>query len=460
MIDFSSAYSCKFAGCPNRLSRAIVLATLTKAMTMNFRLERIIPSFALFLAVGCGARSPLDVLDNESAASTGGIGGDLGEGGTSGPFGGGGRPGSGGAAGSPTKGGSPTAGGYYYSSGGYSYYSSGGYYYSSSGGSYYSSSGGYYYNSGGSYYYSSGGYARGGSLIMGGSSIMGGRIATGGSNSGGSGGHGGTPIYGGTQSSGGIPNAGGSAGGSAGSIRVDGGFGGGGGSSIKPDAYVFPDGVGSIPETGSIIKLDGALGTDTSTCQGLASNEELIDDLNDGDRFIPMVNGRVGAWTDGHDASPSGKMYPDPNTGFVPTDTGDVCRKFAAYVAGTGYVITGAEFWFGLGSPYNASKYTGISFWAKIDAGTSPGIRVDFPDKDTDPDGNICQAGTCWDHYGYRLTLTPTWTKYTVSFSQLTQDGWGHLGTAFDPSTLYQIEFAIPVNATFGFWIDDVAFTM
>jgi hypothetical protein len=431
-----------------------VLATLTKAMTMNLRLERIIPSFALFLAVGCGARSPLDVLDNESAASTGGIGGNLGEGGTSGPFGDGGRPGSGSAAGSPTKGGSPTAGGYYYSSGGQRY-GSGGYYYSSSGGYYYNSGGSYYYSSGG-YYYNSGGYA------MGGSSIMGGRIATGGSNSGGSGGHGGTPSYGGTQSSGGIPNAGGSAGGAAGSFRVDGGFGGGGGSSVRPDAYVFPDGVGSIPETGSIIKLDGALGTDASTCQGLASNEELIDDLNDGDRFIPMVNGRVGAWTDYHDASPSGKMYPDPNTGFVPTDTGDVCRKFAAYVAGTGYVLTGSGFWFGLGSPYDASKYTGISFWAKIDAGTSPGIRVAFPDKDTQPDGNICPPGTCYNHYGYLINpLTTTWTKYTVSFSKLTQEqGWGHLGTAFDPATIYQVSFEIPVNATFGIWIDDVAFTM
>jgi len=418
---------------------------------MNLRLQKLIPTFVLFLAMGCGARSPLDTLDDTSAAATGGIGGNLGRGGGAGTFG---------LGGATAKGGAVSAGGYYYSSsGGYYYYSSsGGYYYNSTGGYYYNSSGGYYYSSSGGYYYnSSGGSARGGS------SIMGGGIMTGGSNSGGSGGHGGTPIYGGTPSAGGIPNAGGSAGGAGGSFRVDGGFGGGGGSS-KVDAYVSqdlrPDGVVGSNETGGTIKLDGSVMTDGNTCQGLASNEELIDDLNDGDRFIPMVNGRVGAWTDGHDASPSGKMYPDPNTGFVPTDTGDVCRKFAAYVAGTGYVITGAEFWFGLGSPYNASKYTGISFWAKIDAGTSPGIRVDFPDKDTDPDGNICQAGTCWDHYGYRLTLTPTWTKYTVSFSQLTQDGWGHLGTAFDPSTLYQIEFAIPVNATFGFWIDDIAFTM
>jgi hypothetical protein len=422
-------------------------------MTMNFRLKELVPTFTLLLAMGCGARSPLDTLGDQSVSSEGGILG--------GNFGGGGHAGTFGAGGALAKGGAVSAGGYYYNSGGYAY---GGYYYdtTTSGGYYYNSggyrysSGGYYYSSGG-YYYSSGGYYY--SSGAGGSTAVGGRSGTGGSNSGGSGGRGGT------MSAGGIVNFGGSMGGSAGSVRVDGGFGGGGGS-VKVDAYVsqdlLPDVVLGRPETGGTFKLDGSVTTDGNICQGLASNEELIDDLNDGDRFIPLVNGRVGAWTDYHDASPSGKMFPDPSTGFVPTDTGDVCRKFAAYVAGTGYVLTGAGFWFGLGSPYDASKYTGISFWAKIDAGTSPGIRVAFPDKDTQPDGNICPPGTCYNHYGYLINpLTTTWTKYTVSFSKLTQgQGWGHLGTAFDPATIYQVAFEIPVNATFGIWIDDVAFTM
>jgi hypothetical protein len=265
--------------------------------------------------------------------------------------------------------------------------------------------------------------------------------------------------------SGGIMSAGGSVGGAGGAIGRDGGPGGDGGP-IPVDGHnlldLRNDSAGAGTEAG---KLDSQFGTDTSTCSGLASNEELIDDLNDGDRFIPSVGGRVGAWSDSHDSSPSSKMYPDPLSGFAPTDTGDVCRKFAAYVAGTGYVIWGADFWFGLGAPYNASKYSGISFWAKVDAGTSPVVRVAFPDKDTQPDANICQAnatGTlaCYDHYGYRISLTTTWTKYTVPFSLLKQEGWGHAGTAFDATSLYEVLFQIPVNATFGVWIDDVAFTM
>ncbi len=186
--------------------------------------------------------------------------------------------------------------------------------------------------------------------------------------------------------------------------------------------------------------------------------------MNDGDRFIPQVNGRAGAWTDSDDATPGSTMFPDPVGPFTMTDTGDACRKYAAYVHGGPFVVWGADFWFGLGSPYDASTYTGISFWAKIDNGSSSGLRVTFPDKDTQPDGGLCQTNVtgptqCYDHYGKRITLTTTWTKYLVAFSSLSQDGWGRPGAGFDPTTIYQVLFQIPVDAKFGIWIDDVAFT-
>jgi hypothetical protein len=281
---------------------------------------------------------------------------------------------------------------------------------------------------------------------------------TGGTIVGGRGGTGGTGGDGGAMMmSGGRMNTGGSAGGAAGAIFRDGGIGGvvgrdGGNMDVRP----------IVSEAGDIRPVI----TDATGCQGLASNEELIDDLNDGDRFIPSINGRAGAWFDSHDSSPNGKMFPDPTSGFVPSDTGDACRKFAAYTYGSGYVLWGSNLWVSLGAPYNASNYKGISFWAKIDAGTSAVVRVAFPDKDTQPDGNICQTNVssgptaCFDHYGYRETLTSTWTKYTISFAQIAQENWGHAGTAFDPSSLYEILFQIQASANFGLWIDDIAFTM
>jgi hypothetical protein len=187
----------------------------------------------------------------------------------------------------------------------------------------------------------------------------------------------------------------------------------------------------------------------------------MIDDMNDGDRFIPQVHGRAGAWDDADDGTPGSTMFPDPNKPFTMTDTGDVCRKYAAYVYGGPFVDGPPSFWFGIGGPYDASAFDGISFWAKIDSGTSTGLRVDFPDKDTMPDGALCSetdsSNLCWNHYGKRLNLTTTWTKYSVDFSSLTQDGWGRKGTSFDRSTIYRVEFQLPENAKFGVWIDDVS---
>ncbi len=219
-------------------------------------------------------------------------------------------------------------------------------------------------------------------------------------------------------------------------------------------------GDGGAPGSGGVGGSGGAGGT--STCPALASDEELIDDLNDGDRYIMPVSGRVGAWKDAHDDSPNAKMFPDPATGFVPSQTGDSCRKYAAYVSGGGYVDWGASFGFGLGAPYDASKYMGISFWARIDQGTSQVLRVAFPDKDTDVNGALCQGNTgpngCYDYHGQRITLTSTWTKYTVSFASLTQEPWGRQAP-FDPATLYEVQFQIPSGAAaFGYWVDDIAF--
>jgi Carbohydrate binding domain (family 11). len=193
----------------------------------------------------------------------------------------------------------------------------------------------------------------------------------------------------------------------------------------------------------------------------LALNEEMIDDMNDGDRLIPQVNGRAGAWKDQGDATSSSTMFPDPAGLFTMTNTGDACRKYAAYVYGGPFVDGTPEFYFGIGGPYDASKYDGISFWGKIDSGSSSAVRVAFPDKDTQLEGGLCQmsvaGNTCWDHYAKKIDLTTTWTKWQISFNELAQYGWGRAGAGFDRSTIYEVQFQLPVNAKFGVWVDDVA---
>jgi hypothetical protein len=202
----------------------------------------------------------------------------------------------------------------------------------------------------------------------------------------------------------------------------------------------------------------------SSSCPSPGSYEDPIDDMNDGNRYIPTTNGRAGSWNVSHDASPDGTMFPATSSVFAMTDTGDPCRKKAVYTYGSWFVEWGANVWVSLGSPYNASKYRGITFWAKIDSGTSPTLRVALPDRDTQPAGALCDATVssgptaCFDHYGKQLYLTTEWTKYTVLFSELSQGHWGRQGTAFDPTTVFEILFQISKDATFGLWIDDLSF--
>ncbi|MGA7741288.1 MAG: hypothetical protein WBP56_15535 [Polyangia bacterium] len=302
----------------------------------------------------------------------------------------------------------------------------------------------------------------GGTVPFGGTTDGGGGEPTGGTVP-----HGGSIVIGGSSGSGGtVPYGGSSILGSSGGNGVS--FGGTGGTIpyCTPGVLVpVCIGTGTAPSGGSGGTGGSAIGSSGGSCPGLDPlHEELIDNMNDGSRYIPQINGRAGAWSDSDDSTPGSSMFPDPAGPFTMTWTGDPCRQYAAYVYGGPFVDWGADFWFGLGSPYNASAYTGIDFWAKIDAGTTSVLRVAFPDKDTDPDGGLCQTNVtgptqCYDHYGARITLTTTWTKYTVPFSSLSQDGWGRPGLAFDPSTLYEVLFQIPVDARFGVWIDDVAFT-
>lgn len=368
-------------------------------------------------------------------------------------------------------GGSPATGGAYYASGGYR--ASGGYWMGTggkaSGGAMPTGgrtmTGGTKSTGGSTYTKVTGGSTSGGAMPTGGSPIVGGYRPTGGS----------TPI-GGARPTGGTPGTG------LGGTSAIAGFGGIGGRTPVGGttatggltAVGGASAMGGNTVTGGTTATGGSSATGglsstggTSACPDyLLANEELIDDMDDGTAVIPTMNGRRGAWSDSLIDSSGATMVPDPSKPFFVTDTKDVCRKYAVYVYGQTSVDSGAgaNFGFSLGSPYDASLYTGLSFWAKIDEGTDGPLRVDLPDGDTDPRGAMCStnlsdtANLCWSHFGYRLVLTATWTQYTIPFSKLSQDPWGYQASKFDPSRLYSVTFAIGDTDTFGIWIDEVAF--
>lgn len=195
---------------------------------------------------------------------------------------------------------------------------------------------------------------------------------------------------------------------------------------------------------------------------------DLITDLESGPTF--SSGGRSGSWYVYNDKTAAGMQTPTVGTDFKP-DAVMPARSgstFAAHTSGSGFTVWGAGMGFDVNNPggtakkvYDASAYSGITFWAKGTA--SKAVRMNIPTKDTSPEGNLCNmtdAGdsVCNDHFGTTLTLTADWTQQTVDFANdLAQSHFGPPAD-FKPSEIYGVQFQVGPGATFDFWIDDVAF--
>jgi len=108
---------------------------------------------------------------------------------------------------------------------------------------------------------------------------------------------------------------------------------------------------------------------------------------------------------------------------------------------------------------YDASRYAGVTFFARRSPGTSARVRVHFPDWNTDPDGAICRE--CFNDFGADITVTEQWTQYTLRFESLEQlPGWGSPRPQHvDSSRLFGIQFrVVDRDVPFDVWIDDLAF--
>ncbi|MFL5305294.1 MAG: hypothetical protein ACJ8F1_08775 [Polyangia bacterium] len=191
----------------------------------------------------------------------------------------------------------------------------------------------------------------------------------------------------------------------------------------------------------------------------------VVDDFEDGNNQLRLLDGRTGALYTYKDTVGS-TITPAAGATFTPTAPGDVTPAFAAHVTGT--LANTTTVWAGFGmdflSPkalYNGAKYTGISFYAKKGSSSATGaVRVKVPDRNTDPVGGVCTS--CSNDFGSDLTLTTTWTKFTIPFSSMTQQaGWGAPRPAnVDRTGIVAIQFQVTAQAAaYDIWVDDVTFT-
>ncbi|HEV8550491.1 MAG TPA: leucine-rich repeat domain-containing protein [Polyangiaceae bacterium] len=202
----------------------------------------------------------------------------------------------------------------------------------------------------------------------------------------------------------------------------------------------------------------------------------VIDDMEDGSGYVCEGSGRVGAWYAFNDGK--GTQWPAPTTPGVPIEVSllDVPRgqsehaihtygrDFGSWGAGVGVDLAFDGTTYGL---YDASAYSGITFWVRGDsqilrggdqgsalsvASALPTISFRVSDRDST---YVDWGGTSMSKiYGPHVGIFPeeTWTQYFVPFQNLRGQS-----DRFDPSVLTNLQW-LTRESPFDFWVDDVEF--
>jgi hypothetical protein len=203
-------------------------------------------------------------------------------------------------------------------------------------------------------------------------------------------------------------------------------------------------------------------------CPGFAvpAVDGLIDDFEDGNNQVMTMGERDGYWWVSKDAL--GTSVTAPEEGFKPADGGAAGSAMAAHVVG--HVVAkgdqawgveiGGNFMGATGGLYDASRYAGISFKAKVgNPKSTRSLRVNVPDVNTHQDAGVCKA--CWNHFRKDFNLSGEWKEYRMMFTELEQrPGWGDPRPAhLTPSQTISVTFALGgVDSDFDIWIDDIQF--
>lgn len=193
--------------------------------------------------------------------------------------------------------------------------------------------------------------------------------------------------------------------------------------------------------------------------------EGQIEDFEDNNNQINLAGERGGYWYTYSDKEGS-TIWPiegDKGGTFTLVEGGNN-SKYAATMKGR---LAGASVVYaamGLNfqdpkEPYDASKYLGITFFAKRSSGSTSKLIIKLPDGNTDPDGQVCSA--CYNDYGYTITVSEQWQRYVLPFRDMRQEPfWGSPRKPhIDPSKLFAIHWeAKTPGAEFEFTVDDIAF--
>jgi hypothetical protein len=185
-----------------------------------------------------------------------------------------------------------------------------------------------------------------------------------------------------------------------------------------------------------------------------------IDDFEDRNSDTLAVDNRGGGWYDYDDDTSAAVQVVEwiEAEGASPGSTAVLHVQSAGFpeYSGVGFGLrwteTGAEHCY-----YDASYYDGIAFWVKGNASIrlalqNPAVRP------VDMGGTCPLDAACYDSHGYQFVATDEWTGFRISFSSLTQAGWGTPVGAFKPQELFTAEFQFTGGSAYEVWFDDISF--
>ena len=248
---------------------------------------------------------------------------------------------------------------------------------------------------------------------------------------------------------------------------------GGAGDSVNPEVEMLAGGTAGASGAGADVSQTHAMagggasaaGDSQATASGggatgivaAPSCGNSIDDMEDGDLWICNGSGRIGRWylyrgiseqqdgPPGIPANPARLDVPRGESRWAMRASWDEPENGA--LLGVDLAFDGTSY--GL---YDASAFSGIRFWAKIDAGAAPsrlsiGVNISTASNTwTGYGGTVPQARNAYGDVPEYVELSRDWQLFEVS-----------LARAFELDKLVNIQFR-RVDENSDFWIDDLEF--
>jgi endoglucanase len=209
----------------------------------------------------------------------------------------------------------------------------------------------------------------------------------------------------------------------------------------------------------------GGTGSDVKSCPlgAKVAEDGLVDDFEDANTQLTVEGGRDGYWWPKVDNAGS-TLEPTPfgTSEGAKDGSENAMRVHGKTASGDPTQAWGAGFGVNLRDQtaiYDASRYAGIRFKAKVAKGTSTSVRFNVGDINTHPSGNMCTTA-CWNHFGRDMILTTEWKEYKIMFNEMRQQpDWGSpRPLSLTPSKLVEIDWQIGPGRDYDVWVDDIAF--